>query len=105
MDCLLIGGGNVIPGRMREVQAWVRANSATLGKLAAEHGYQLVGMYVSIFTSEKHSGACKIIWRVDSYGALDRMAAAASKTSDSSRLFQERDGFFEGPTGPDGEGE
>jgi hypothetical protein len=105
MDFLLIGGGNVIPGKMREFQTWVRANSATLAKLAAEHGYQLVGVYVSIFTSEKHSGACKTIWRLDSYGALDRMAAATSKPSDLSRLIDEMDGFFDVRIGSDWSGE
>jgi len=105
MDFLLIGGGNVIPGKMREFQTWVRANSGTLGKLAAEHGYHLVGIYVSIFTSEKHSGACKTVWRLDSYGALDRMAAAAAKPSDLSRLIEEMDGFFDVRLGADWSGE
>jgi len=105
MDFLLIGGGNVIPGKMREFQKWVRANSGSLGRLASENGYELVGIYFSMFTSEKHSGACKTVWRLDSYGAMDRMAAAPPKSPELARLLDELDGFFDVRIGADWSGE
>ena len=95
----------MIPGKMREFQKWVRANSGNLGKLAAEHGYQLVGIYFSMFASEKHGGACKTIWRLDSYGAMDRMAAAPTKSPELARLLDELDGFFDVRIGADWSGE
>jgi hypothetical protein len=105
MDFLLIGGGNIIPGKARAFQAWVRANSGSLGKLAAEHGYQLLGIYFTMFGSEKHSGSCKVVWRLDSYGAMDRMAAAPTKSPELARLIDELDGFFDIRIGADWSGE
>ncbi len=37
-------------------------------------------------TSEKHSGNCKIVWRFDSYEAMDRMAVAPTEKSRSWRV-------------------
>lgn len=105
MDFLLIGGGNVVPGKLREFQAWVRANSASLRKLTAENGYELVGVYSSMFTSEKHSGNCKLVWRLDSYGGMDRMAAAPTKSPELARLLDELDAFFDVRVGTDWSGE
>ena len=100
-----LGEATSSPAGCREFQAWVRANSGSLGKLAAENGYQLVGIYFSMFGSEKHSGACKTVWRLDSYGAMDRMAAAPAKSPELARLLDELEGFFDIRIGADWSGE
>ena len=88
MDFLNVNGFNVPPGKNQEFQAWVRANSAALAK-AMPKGIELVGIYASMFSSEKHSGDYKIVMRLDSYGALDRMAADLDENSEGARLIGE----------------
>ena len=88
MDFLNIGGFSVPPGKNREFQAWVRANSAALAQ-AMPKGIELVGIYASVFSSEKHSGGYKVVFRLDSYGAMDRFAAAMGENPELARLMDE----------------
>ncbi len=92
MELISIFGFDVPPGKNIEFQAWVRANVAALSEGAPE-GTELVGIYASMFGSEKHSGQYKIIWRKDSYGAIDRFAAAAGEESEFARLLAELGSF------------
>ena len=92
MDFLNIGGFTIKAGKNREFQEWVRANSAALTK-AMPKGTELVGIYASVFSSEKHSGAYKIVMRLDSYGALDRLAAAGKEDPEFMRLAAELASF------------
>lgn len=100
MDFLRIIGFGVPAGKNREFQEWVRANSAALSRAAPE-GMELVGIYASIFSSEKHSGEYKIVWRLDSYGAMDRGAAAARENPEFARLLDELGAFFDVRLGAD----
>ncbi len=104
MDFLNISGFSVKSGKNREFQEWVRANSSALAK-AAPKGIELVGIYASIFSSEKHSGSYKIVMRMDSYGAMDRFAAAAGDNSDFARLLDELGSFSDLRLGTDYSGE
>lgn len=92
MDFLAVIGFDVPPGKNVEFQKWVRANSAALARGAPE-GTELVGIYATMFSSEKHSGSYKIVWRKDSYGAMDRFAAAAGEDSEFARLLDELGSF------------
>ena len=100
MDFLVIDGSNVRSGKNREFQDWVRANSAALAKAAPE-GTKLVGIYASMFSTEKHSGFCKVVWRMDSYGAMDRFAAAARENAELGRLLDEMAKFMDVRPGAD----
>lgn len=100
MDFLNVFGFSVPPGKNQEFQAWVRANSAALAK-AMPKGIELVGIYASIFSSEKHSGDYKMVWRLDSYGAMDRFAAAMGENSELARLNDELGKFFDVRLGAD----
>ncbi len=100
MDFLNVGGFSVPPGKNQEFQAWVRANSAALGK-AMPKGIELVGIYASMFSSEKHSGNYKMVWRLDSYGAMDRFAAAMGENSELARLMDELGKFNDVRLGAD----
>ncbi|MFQ5796393.1 MAG: hypothetical protein ACE5JP_15275 [Candidatus Bipolaricaulia bacterium] len=100
MDFLTINGFNVPSGKSREFQEWVRANLAALSK-AAPQGIELVGIYASMFSSEKHSGGYKIVWRLDSYGAMDRFAAAAGENAELARLLDELGSFTDVRLGAD----
>jgi hypothetical protein len=100
MDFLNVCGFNVPPGRNVEFQAWVRANSAALTEAAPE-GIELVGIYARIFSSEKHSGENKIVWRMDSYGAMDRFTVAVGENAELARLMDELGGFMDVRIGAD----
>ena len=100
MDFLNVGGFSVPPGKNREFQEWVRANSAALAQ-AMPKGIELVGIYASMFSSEKHTGAYKAIFRLDSYGAMDRFAAAIGENPELARLMNELGKFSDVRLGAD----
>ena len=100
MEFLHVSGFDVQPGKNREFQAWVRANSAALDK-AMPKGNELVGIYASIFGSEKHSGGYKMIFRLDSYGAMDQFAAAVNSNAELARLMNELYSFADQRIGSD----
>ena len=104
MDFLIINGFNVPAGKNRDFQNWVRANAAALSRSAPD-GIELVGIYASMFSSEKHSGFYKSVWRMDSYGAMDRFAAAAGENSEFARLLDEFGAFGDVRLGADFSGE
>ena len=92
MDFLNIGGFDVPPGKSREFQAWVQNNFAALAAATPE-GSELLGIYASMFSSEKESGSFKIVTRMDSYGAMDNFAAAAGQNAEFARLLEEFGSF------------
>lgn len=104
MDFLVINGFNVPPGKNREFQKWVRENSETFAKNMPE-GWEFVGVYSSMFGSEKHSGNYKSVWRLDSYGAMDRFAAAAGEDTEFARLLDEFGAFSDERLGADSSSE
>jgi len=100
MDFLNIGGFSVPPGKNQEFQTWVRTNSTALAKALPE-GIELVGIYASMFSSEKHSGAYKVIFRLDSYGAMDRFVDAMGENPELARLMDELGKFGDVRLGAD----
>ena len=92
MDFLNVSGFSVLPGKNLELQAWVRANSAALAQAMPE-GIELVGIYAAMFSSEKHSGDYRLIFRLDSYGAMDRFSAAMGEDKELARLMDELGNF------------
>ena len=100
MDFLNVSGFSVLPGKNLEFQAWVRANSAALAQ-AMPKGIELVGIYASMFSSEKHSGDYRLIFRLDSYGAMDRFTAAMGEDLELARLMDELGKFGDVRLGAD----
>lgn len=98
MEFLVISGMDVEPGKSRELQEWVRANSAALSDNAPE-GIELVGIYATMFSSEKLTGHYRIIWRLDSYGGMDRFAAAIPQNVELARLLDELESFTDNRLG------
>lgn len=98
MDFIEINGFDVASGRGDEFQGWVRANSAALAEAMPE-GIELIGIYASIFTSEKGSGDFKLVLRLDSYGAMDRFSAAFGEDSEFARLMDELGKFADARLG------
>ena len=97
MDFLSIGGRQHHPrpdaanskrGFVRILEAW--------GNWPPRMGVLLVGIYFSMFGSEKHSGACKTVWRLDSYERDGSDGCCPpSKCPELARLLDELEGFFD----------
>ena len=58
-------------------------------------------IYATIVSSEKHSGNTKIIWRLDSFGAMDRYKAAMDEDPELARLLDELGDFGDVRIGAD----
>jgi len=75
VDFLNLQGGTVTQGRMGELKGWLDVHEGELRDTAPE-GTEYIGTYVAVFTSEKDAGAVFTVMRMDSYGAMDRIAAS-----------------------------
>lgn len=75
MDFIDVQGYTLKPGRTVEFQQWLAANEDAI-RASAPAGTEYVGTYAVTHTSEKHAGSIRTLWRLDSYGAQDAMAAA-----------------------------
>jgi hypothetical protein len=81
-------GFDVKQGKSRELQQWLSGNEE---KLAAEapQGWEYVGTYAAVQSSEKEAGDFRQLWKMDSYGAQDRFAEAMKEGGTFARLFDE----------------
>jgi hypothetical protein len=88
-------GFNVKIGKDEAYQKWLTANEA---KLAAAHppGTKYLGTFAVIFSSEKQAGFYRTLQELDSYAALDTIAAVAKdQASEFGRLAREQSQFFD----------
>jgi hypothetical protein len=74
-------GYTVKLGQEEAHQKWLAENEPAIAA-AAPAGVKYLGTFATVYTSEKQSGFYKAYWELDSYGAMDRMAAA-NKDADS----------------------
>jgi hypothetical protein len=85
----------VPPGMEEEHQSWVQANEEALGA-AAPRGTRLLGIYSNVFSSEKNAGFYRLFVQLDSYAAMDTLAAAMKDaSSDFGRLVREHSRFWD----------
>ena len=86
-------GYSVAAGNEEAHQAWVQANEDALAAAHPE-GTHLLGIFTTVFSTEKQAGYYRVFVELDSYAALDRVAAAAKDgTSDFGRLIREHSAF------------
>lgn len=76
-------GFTIKVGQEEAYQQWMMENEAALAASVPE-GMKYVGTFAVVFSSEKKSGSYRTLVELDSYGALDRSAAA----------FKDPDGEF-----------
>ena len=74
MEFIQIFSGDVKEGKTREMVAWLRDHETEINDHAPE-GTEYLGSYFAVNSSEKGMGSVFTLWRLDSYGAQDRMAA------------------------------
>ena len=86
-------GFTVKAGKEEEHQRWLLKNEK---KLAAAHpkGTKYLGTFGVVFSSDKQAGNYRTLIELDSYAALDRMAAAMKDgKGDFGRLLREASQF------------
>jgi hypothetical protein len=95
MEFITEDGYVVKPGMEEEYQRWVVDHAAEF-RASLPPGIEYIGTYVMVFGSDQASGGWRDMFRLDSYAALDRMAAA-SKDADSTfgRLVREANRFID----------
>jgi hypothetical protein len=82
-------GYTVKSGMEWEYQAWLQDNEAALAASYPD-GTKYLGNFATIVSSERASGSYKLYIELDSYAALDRLAALGhDASSDFVRLYRE----------------
>lgn len=67
-------------------QNWIIANRERMAK-SYPPGASLIGMFMAVFTTEKSAGEFRLLEQLNSYAALDRLAALAkNRESEFGRL-------------------
>jgi hypothetical protein len=86
-------GYSIKVGQEEAHKQWLEANEPALAA-STPQGISYLGTFVTVFTSEKQSGFYKTYLELDSYGALDRLAAATNDPSSQwGRLLREQSAF------------
>ena len=86
-------GFTVKVGEEEAYQKWLVENEAALAASYPE-GTRHLGVFVTVFSSEKQAGFYRHFAELDSYAAMDRLAAAMKDaSSDFGRLNREASAF------------
>ena len=88
MDFVSVIGFDCQHGKSRELQEWLRANEPKL-RSEAPKGWEYVGTYAGVLSTEKGAGDFRQIWRHDSYGAMDAWAEAMREPTAFAQLYDE----------------
>lgn len=95
MDFITEDGYHVKPGMQEEYQAWIIANQDALRRALPE-GIEYIGTYVAVYANDYLGGTFRDLFRMDSYAALDRLAAEGRRPgSELARLNGEVGRFFD----------
>jgi hypothetical protein len=92
---IIENGFNVKIGKEEAYQKWLTENEARVAA-AQPPGTKYLGTFAVIFSSEKKAGFYRSLLELDSYAALDTIAAASKdETSEYGRLAREESQFFD----------
>lgn len=81
-------GFTVRQGQREAFQRWLIEHEEELARSYPE-GTRHLGTFATVYSSEKHAGEFRVFIELDSYGAQDRLAAAAKDPeSEHGRLLR-----------------
>jgi hypothetical protein len=101
MDFITEDGYQIKPGMQAEYQQWIVANQEALRRAQPE-GVEYIGTYVAVYGNEYVGGTFRDLYRIDSYAALDRIAAEGRRDgSEMMRLSRESTRFLDLTRSPD----
>jgi hypothetical protein len=94
MDFIAEFGFDVKKGQAQDFQRWLSENESKI-PAACPPGIEYIGTYAVVQTSEKHAGGFRQLFRMESYGSQDTMAAAMKEGGDFADLIQEMSKFVD----------
>jgi hypothetical protein len=95
MDFIAEFGFDVKKGQARDLQRWLSENESKLAA-ACPSGTEYVGTYAVIYTSEKHAGGYRQLFRMESYGSQDTLAATMKEEGGTfATLYEEMSQFVD----------
>ena len=93
MDFISEWGFDIKKWQSKAFQDWMRENESTL-KQAAPEGWEYLGTYGVVMTSEKESGGMRQVWRHRSYADMDTFAEALRQPGTLGELMDEMTSRF-----------
>ena len=88
-------GFSVRVGHEEAFQRWLVANEARIASTYPE-GTEYLGIYGTVFTSEKKAGGYRVLERLGSYADLDRLSALAKdETTEFAKVWREFTHFMD----------
>lgn len=93
MDFITEDGYQVKPEMQEEYQQWIIDNQAAMRRALPE-GVEYIGTYVAVFGNDYTGGGWRDLFRIDSYGALDRLAAESKRPDSELARLQRESGRF-----------
>lgn len=88
MDFISEFGFDVITGKGKEFQEWLAANEEKLAQ-GAPKGWEYIGTYAAVISTEKEAGDYRQLWRHQSYADQDTFAAAMREGGLFAQLMDE----------------
>ena len=87
-------GFDIREGEEHAYQRWLADNEAAIAAACPE-GVEYLGTFYAIFSDTRTAGTYRMMWRYDSYGAQDRMAAEMTGDTALARLVHKAIGFLD----------
>lgn len=87
-------GFDIREGEEHAYQRWLADNEAAIAAACPE-GVEYLGTFYAIFSDTRTAGTYRMMWRYDSYGAQDRMAAEMTGDTALARLVHEAIRFLD----------
>ena len=81
-------GFDIHEGEEHAYQRWLAENEAAIAAACPE-GVEYLGTFYAMFSDSRTAGTYRMLWRYDSYGAQDRMAAEMAGDTAMARLVHE----------------
>lgn len=87
-------GYDIREGQDRAYQSWLAENEAAIADACPE-GVEYIGTFYAVHSDDRTGGQYRMLWRLDSYGAQDRLAAEVGGDTPFARLTHEAMRFMD----------
>jgi len=87
MEFIAEFGFDVKKGGAQDFQRWLSENESKLAQ-ACPSGVEYVGTYAVMYSSEKHAGTYRQLFRMESYGSQDAFSAAMKEGGEFATLVE-----------------
>lgn len=96
MKFIVENGFDISKGQAAEFQKWLADNEEKLAGSAPD-GFEYLGTFANIFSSNPETGSFRTLWALDSYGAMDNFANHMKAGGSFAELMDTMAGFILDP--------